>query len=145
MDERDGLLSIGRFAYASGLTVKALRHYDEMGLLRPAHVDPSSGYRYYDPTQLRDAEVIRRLRRFELPLDEIRPLLHADGAELRASLTEHRSRVAASTEDKRRLLAALDRFISAEEELDRLADRVIRRVPESANAAIAPRRGDADV
>ena len=42
----DDLLPIGRFARATRLSVKALRHYDELGLLRPAFVDPSSGYRY---------------------------------------------------------------------------------------------------
>jgi DNA-binding transcriptional MerR regulator len=109
VDERDTLLSIGRFAFASGLTVKALRHYDEIGLLRPAHVDGSTGYRYYDPAQLRDAVAIRRLRRLEVPLDEIGALVEADGETLRARLAEHRARVAASTEDKRRLLAVLDR------------------------------------
>jgi DNA-binding transcriptional MerR regulator len=50
VDEPETLLSIGRFAFASGLTVKALRHYAEIGLLRPAHVAGSSGYRYYDPS-----------------------------------------------------------------------------------------------
>src|ERR671935_1513104 len=117
MDERDTLLSIGGFASASGLTVKALRHYDEIGLLRPAHVDGSTGYRYYDPAQLRDAVAIRRLRRLEVPLDEIGVLVRADREALRARLTEHRARVAASTEDKRRLLAVLDALITREEEL----------------------------
>lgn len=41
------MLTIGRFAQLSGLSVKALRHYDDMGLLAPAHVDPESGYRWY--------------------------------------------------------------------------------------------------
>ena len=42
-------MQIGRFARLTGLTVKALRHYDEIGLLRPAGVDPESGYRSYEP------------------------------------------------------------------------------------------------
>ena len=120
MDERDTLLSIGRFAFASGLTVKALRHYDEIGLLRPAHVDGSSGYRYYDPVQLRDAIAIRRLRRLEVPLDEIRVLIGADRETLRAGLARHRKRV-----DKRPLLAEIDRLIAREEELVPLEDMEI--------------------
>lgn len=44
--ETGELLSIGRFARISGLTVKALRHYDDVGLLRPARVDDATGYRY---------------------------------------------------------------------------------------------------
>ena len=65
------LLSIGRFARVSGLTVKALRHYDDIGLLRPAHVDDSTGYRYYTLAQARDAEAIRRLRRLDVPLEDV--------------------------------------------------------------------------
>jgi DNA-binding transcriptional MerR regulator len=138
VDERDTLLSIGRFAFASGLTVKALRHYDEIGLLRPAHVDGWTGYRYYDPAQLRDAVAIRRLRRLEVPLDEIGVLVEADGETLRARLAEHRGRVAASTQDKQRLLAVLDRFITTEEELVPIDDIEIevREVPELRLAAL---------
>jgi DNA-binding transcriptional MerR regulator len=66
------MLTIGRFADATGLTAKALRHYDEIGLLVPARVDPDDGYRYYDATQIEDAVTIRRLRALELPLDEIK-------------------------------------------------------------------------
>ena len=47
-----GLLTIGAFARAAGLTPKALRLYDELGVLPPAAVDPESGYRLYDPAQL---------------------------------------------------------------------------------------------
>ena len=132
MDERDTLLTIGRFASASGLTVKALRHYDEIGLLRPARVDGSSGYRYYEPAQLRDAIAIRRLRRLEVPLDDIGVLVRADGETVRARLAEHRGRVAASTEDKRRLLAEIDAFIAREEELVPVEDMEIeiRELPE---------------
>ena len=43
--ETSELMTIGRFARITGLTVKALRHYDEVGLLRPAAVDPETGYR----------------------------------------------------------------------------------------------------
>lgn len=40
-------MTIGRFAHLSGLTVHALRHYDDVGLLTPDVVDPASGYRRY--------------------------------------------------------------------------------------------------
>lgn len=46
-----GLLTIGAFARVSRLSAKALRRYDEMGLLRPVRVDPFTGYRYYDEAQ----------------------------------------------------------------------------------------------
>jgi len=65
------LLSIGRFARMSGLTIDALRHYDELGLLRPAAVDPDTGYRRYGTDQLADARRIGWLRSLDLPLDRI--------------------------------------------------------------------------
>ncbi|WP_262284912.1 MerR family transcriptional regulator [Micromonospora sp. MA102] len=66
------LLTIGAFARAARLTPKALRLYDELGLLPPAAVDPHSGYRYYAPGQLDRARLIAALRRAGMPLAEIR-------------------------------------------------------------------------
>src|SRR5581483_11905262 len=63
------LMPIGRFARLTGLSVKALRHYDELGLLPPAAVDPETGYRSYATAQVERAEAIRLLRQLELPLD----------------------------------------------------------------------------
>lgn len=65
------LVAIGRFSAMTRLSVKALRHYDEIGLLRPAEVDPQSGYRYYRLSQANTAEAIRTLRSIDMPLDEI--------------------------------------------------------------------------
>lgn len=87
------LLSIGRFARVSGLTVKALRHYDDIRLLRPAHVDGSTGYRYYTLAQAREAEAIRRLRSLDVPLEDVAELLRADAATFRERLAVHRARL----------------------------------------------------
>jgi serine/threonine protein phosphatase PrpC/DNA-binding transcriptional MerR regulator len=61
-------LTIGAFAQASGLSPKALRRYDELGLLRPARVDDLTGYRYYEPAQLERARLVVWLRRIGMPL-----------------------------------------------------------------------------
>ena len=66
------LLTIGAFARASRLTPKALRLYDEVGLLPPAAVDAESGYRFYTRDQLGPARLIADLRRIGMPLAEIR-------------------------------------------------------------------------
>ncbi|WP_088289868.1 MerR family transcriptional regulator [Kineosporia sp. A_224] len=65
------LLTIGDFARASGLSHKALRLYDDLGLLVPAYVDPASGYRFYGPGQLDRAVLVGSLRRLGMPLARI--------------------------------------------------------------------------
>jgi protein phosphatase len=62
------LVTIGEFARAARLTPKALRLYDDLGLLRPLRVDETSGYRYYSPDQLERARLIAWLRRLGMPL-----------------------------------------------------------------------------
>jgi DNA-binding transcriptional MerR regulator len=78
--DTSSLMPIGRFSRLTGLTVKALRHYDELGLLRPAAVDPETGYRSYSTDQVGRAEWIRTLRLLELPLDDIATILATDDA-----------------------------------------------------------------
>lgn len=88
-------MQIGRFSRLTGLTVKALRHYDEIGLLRPAEVDPDTGYRTYASEQVERAELIRTLRRLELSLGDIATILDtADPAAQKRVLVEHQRRTA---------------------------------------------------
>ncbi|MER6462945.1 MerR family transcriptional regulator [Streptomyces sp. NPDC001288] len=65
-------LTIGAFAKACRLSPKALRLYDELDLLRPARVDPGTGYRYYAAEQLEHARLVAWLRRLGMPLARIR-------------------------------------------------------------------------
>ncbi|MFJ8017282.1 MerR family transcriptional regulator [Streptomyces sp. NPDC096339] len=81
----DELLTIGRFARLCRLSVKQLRHYDDMGLLTPIRVGIGSGYRYYAPEQARDALTIALLREMDLPLAVIAQALAA-GPERRAGI-----------------------------------------------------------
>jgi len=75
------LLTIGEFARASRLSPKALRLYDELGLLPPAQVDEWSGYRYYAPSQLEVARLIAWLRRVGMPLATIKEVAGLPAAE----------------------------------------------------------------
>lgn len=70
-----GQMSIGEFARRSRLSAKALRLYDELGLLPPARVDADSGYRFYEPGQLKPARLIAALRQLQVPLAEIKAIL----------------------------------------------------------------------
>jgi DNA-binding transcriptional MerR regulator len=107
----DDLLSIGRFARLAGLSVGALRHYDELDLLRPADIDRFTGYRRYRRAQLETARTIARLRDLELPLDEIREVLAMDDpAEQRRRLAAHRARIVARSDRLTRLLHVVGRM-----------------------------------
>ncbi len=69
------LMSIGEFARLSRLSPKALRLYDELGLLPPARVDPDSGYRWYAAGQLDNARLVASLRQIGVPLAQIQLIL----------------------------------------------------------------------
>src|SRR4029078_6685262 len=69
------LWAIGDFSRATQLSVKMLRHYHQIGLLEPVDVDRATGYRRYSTDQISTAQIIRRFRALEMPLDEIRTVL----------------------------------------------------------------------
>ena len=77
------LVPIGDFSRMTHLSVKALRFYHDQGLLEPARIDPSSGYRFYDTGQVPVAQVIRRFRDLDMPLDQVRAVLTAPDVETR--------------------------------------------------------------
>ena len=88
------LLSIGEFSVKTGLSIPALRHYDEVDLLRPARVDPGTGYRRYRLDQAAQATLIRHLRSVDVPIDQIRTLLaDQSGQDASAVLHAHRERL----------------------------------------------------
>ncbi|WP_399089690.1 MerR family transcriptional regulator [Streptomyces sp. BBFR2] len=98
-----GLLTIGAFARACRLSPKALRLYDDLGLLIPAHVDPLNGYRRYAPAQLERARLVAWLRRLGMPLARIREVcaLPPDGAA--TAVAAYWEQVEADTADRRDL------------------------------------------
>lgn len=112
----ENLVPIGRFSKMTRLSVKALRHYDELGLLVPAVVDPSSGYRYYTYEQANRAEAIRTLRSLDMPLEDVREALAADDPLVAAKvLDRHRARLEDEFARHERMLAFLGRLIQRKE------------------------------
>ncbi len=112
------LLPIGRFSKVTRLSIKVLRRYDELDLLRPALVDPETGYRYYSTAQSIEAERIRQLRLLDVPLDEIRTILRQrDAAAVRASLEVHRARLMERMAETERALDYLQRLMEQEESM----------------------------
>jgi DNA-binding transcriptional MerR regulator len=115
---RDGEMSIGAFSRATGLSPKALRSYDRLGLLSPARVDPDTRYRGYAPEQVERGQTIRALRELEVPLLEIRALLDASTSEeTRERLLAHQRRLAFRSVVIQHALARLQALIEGKETL----------------------------
>lgn len=69
------MLSIGAFSKISKVTTNALRYYDEIGLIKPVHVNGENGYRYYDVEQLQTILLINKLKSYHLSLEDISKIL----------------------------------------------------------------------
>jgi PPM family protein phosphatase len=108
-------MSSGEFARASGLTRKALRLYDELGLLTPARVDPQSGYRFYAPAQLEQARLVAWLRRLGMPLASIRAIGALSPGAAATELAAYWERVELETASRRELASFLIGYLSGKD------------------------------
>jgi DNA-binding transcriptional MerR regulator len=107
------LLNIGDFSRMTHLSVKALRHYHDVGILEPAAIDPHSGYRSYDTRQVTSAQVIRRLRDLGMPLDSIRAVLAApDLAARNREIAAHLERMERQLEQTQTAVSGLRALLS---------------------------------
>ena len=103
------MYGIGLVARLAQVSVRTLRHYDDLGLLKPSHVDPLTGYRHYTPEQVLRLHRILVLRDLGVPLAQIGRLLDDDVSVeqlrgiLRLRQAEARARLAAQTEQLRRV------------------------------------------
>lgn len=108
----DDLMPIGEFSERSGLSPKRLRSYAAVGLLVPTAIDSASGYRYYSPGQMREAQLIGVLREAGMPLANIGSFLREPSAEKVDAWVRHVERDAAQRQEAldlaRRLLAVED-------------------------------------
>lgn len=105
------MLTIGEFARAARLSPKALRLYDELGLLPPAAVDSGSGYRYYRADQLERARLIAWLRQLGMPLARIRAVLDAP-SDAAGEVDAYWREVLAETATRQRLATFLVDYLS---------------------------------
>jgi DNA-binding transcriptional MerR regulator len=117
------MLRIGDFARLGRVTIKALRLYDEEGLLAPAHVDRATGYRCYEPDQLVRLSRILQLKDLGFPLAEIKTLLD-DSRKLGPALDARRAALSSLIESERERLLRLDAFRDALDR-DTLAPAVV--------------------
>lgn len=102
------MFTIGEFSRATHLSVKALRHYDDIGLIVPADVDSSSGYRRYQAAQVPAAHLVKRLRDLEMPLPRIHEVLSApDDTTRDLVIAEHLEQMESALARTRDTVAAL--------------------------------------
>ncbi len=101
------LLPIGAFARASRLSPKALRLYDELGLLTPAQVDPGTGYRFYRTDQLERARLVAWLRRLGMPLSRIGVVCGLSGPDAAAAVSAFWAGAEADLAERRELAVVL--------------------------------------
>jgi DNA-binding transcriptional MerR regulator len=121
-------LSIGEFSRATRLSQKALRLYDELGLLPPAFVDPENGYRYYDESQLDEARQISRLRQLDVPLAQISALIAMEPSAAAKALSEFWASAETLHGDRRTLAHFLISQLKGE--MPVMYDVTTREIPE---------------
>lgn len=124
------MYTIGEFAALGRVSVRMLRHYDAIGLLRPASVDASSGYRHYEVTQLRTLLRIVELRDLGCSLDDAADVLAAPEVPtaLRDALERRRTQLRISLADDTAQLARLERRLSQLEGATTMSEIIYRRI-----------------
>jgi DNA-binding transcriptional MerR regulator len=140
-------LSIGDFSRATHLSIKTLRHYHQLGLLEPGHVDPHTGYRRYGLEQIPLAQVIRRFRNLDMPLEEIRSMLAApDPAARTERIAGHLARLEADLRRTEHAVASLRGLLDPPPGTPdaRIESRSVGPVPAAAITAIVDVADSAD-
>ena len=122
------MFSIGEFARHGRVSVRMLRHYDAIGLLRPAVVDPDSGYRFYQAAQLAELNRIIALKDLGFTLQQVQAIAaeKVSAAELRGMLKLRRAEIHTRIEDETARLARIEvRLLTIEDEARVPADGVV--------------------
>ncbi|MFJ8493533.1 MerR family transcriptional regulator [Streptomyces sp. NPDC094038] len=135
-------LTIGAFAKACRLSPKALRLYDELDLLRPARVDPETGYRYYAAAQLERARLVAWLRRLGMPLARIREVCALPPASAAAEVRAYWARVEAETAVRRDLAVFLVDHLSGESRRETTTMLELRYAARSDRGHVRPSNQD---
>ena len=129
-------LAIGDFSRATHLNIKTLRHYHRIGLLEPAEVDPFTGHRRYTTDQIPTAQVIRRFRALEMPLEEIHAIITTPDLAARNELIAgHLRRLEATLERTQQAAASLRDLLEPPADAAPIVIE-LRRIPAAPAAAI---------
>lgn len=108
------LIPIGKMASANRVTIATLRLYDQMGLLKPAYIDPDSGYRYYNIKQTSRLDFIRYMRELDLSLADIQSILEKEDITLiEEKLIEKNNQIHQQLRELKAMREAVDRTIQS--------------------------------
>lgn len=111
--EKETLYRVGMFSQMNQVTIKALRHYDDKGLLKPRYVDPENGYRYYSASQLPILHQIIALRDIGFSLDEIQKV--QQGTEKEKLLKRKKARLLEEIAQRMQEVSLIEAYLSGEE------------------------------
>src|SRR5690349_13977796 len=112
-DAMGAQVSIGDFAVMTSLSRKALRHYHDIGILEPVHIDPHTGYRFYDTSQVDHAHIIRRFRSLGMSIPDIKALLSTEDAAARTDIiTTHLEQMELQLQQTRDTVGALRELLA---------------------------------
>lgn len=113
------MLSIGQFSKVCMVTVKTLRHYDSMGLLKPCRVNKENGYRYYSESQISDMLYIGKLKRCGFSLSDIKDILSSDTDFLLSKLKKQQETLCREISQYQEAVLEIDEYIKT---LERTGD-----------------------
>jgi DNA-binding transcriptional MerR regulator len=135
-------MTIGEFASRTRLSPKALRIYADLGLVVPAEVDPASGYRRYDESQLERARLVALLRGLDMPLADVAGVIDRDPAEGAGLLARWWERAEAAMADRRALVAYIQSRLAVQQgkqgkQEPLMKDISVRAIPERKVASIS--------
>jgi DNA-binding transcriptional MerR regulator len=124
------LLTIGEFSRVTHVSVKALRHYHNVGLLEPVDVDPATGYRFYATAQIPTAHVIRRFRELDMPIEQVKAVLHATDIGARdKAIVSHLRRMETQLEQTQGAVAALRALLDGKQSTIPVEYRSVESTP----------------
>ena len=106
------MLSVGKTAHLVGVTVKAIKHYEEIGLIKPAFVNQETGYRFYSQTEQQQLLRIKTLRQFGVSLSAI---LAEGDEQMESLLQKRRQQIELEMEDLRQTMEAIESYLNKEE------------------------------
>jgi len=142
------MYKIGELSRLCCLPVKTLRYYDQQGLLKPDHIDPFTGYRYYSPARLADCHRIIALKELGFSLEEIGRYLRGSGEEIVSLLSARRQALEAEIAHARSQLSRLDavknRICEGEKPMFAVIFRQSDPIRCAAERRIFPTREEAD-